>query len=138
MKISEDLRKKFVRELRFCSQNMMEEKNIRKKIFFYSAAYGMARRVMNLEFDPQIQMIESILEFSYQIINVRIKILTSGDTTIPIVEGMLDKLTEAVYELSIRIEKDQDTYETLQKISNYAFITTGNGYYLYTKGLVQI
>jgi hypothetical protein len=137
--ISPESRKEFVNELRHVSQKILEEEDVRKKIFYYSAAYGIARRLINSQYDPQINFLELILEVSYNTIRARIEtILQQQDLTVPIIEGFFDKLAENVNELALKIEKDEDTYKTLEKIAVLTHITTGNGYYLYTKGLIKI
>ena len=37
--------------------------------------------------------------------------------------------------LEKNIEKDEDTYLVLEKISNLTYLTTGNGYYLTQRGI---
>jgi len=139
MDISPESRKEFVNELRHVSQKILEEEDVRKKAYYYSAAYGIARRLINFQYDPQINFLELVLEVSYNTIRARIEtIVQQRDLTIPLVEGFFDRLAENVNELASKIEKDEDVYRTLEKIAVLTHITTGNGYYLYTKGLIKI
>lgn len=139
MELSPESRKEFVKELRYVSQKILEEEDVRKKIFYYSAAYGIARRLVNLQYDPQVNFMELILEVSYNTIKARIETIVGGrDSTIPLVEGFFDKLAENVNELASKVEKDEDAYGALEKIATLTHVTTGNGYYIYTKGLVKI
>ena len=65
-------------------------------------------------------------------------IILGKDTVIDFPEGFFEKLGDCLEELAKSIESDQDTYAVLQKISSLAYISTGNGYYLYQKGILKI
>ena len=65
-------------------------------------------------------------------------IILGKDTVIDFPEGFFEKLSECLEELAKNIENNQDTYAVLQKISLLAYISTGNGYYLYQKGILKI
>lgn len=138
MNIPKPVREELVNELRFAAKKTSEEPDIRRKIFFYSAAYGVARRVLNSAYDPQILCAEFILEVSYNTINARSQAIYQGDTNIPFIEGFFDKLVGCLEELATRIENDEEIYKTLEKIIALTHTTTGNGYYLYVKGMAQI
>ena len=60
------------------------------------------------------------------------------DTLIDLPDDLFDKLCDSLEELAEKIEKDEDTYSVLQKLSVFAYVTTGNGYYLYRKGILRI
>jgi len=59
-----------------------------------------------------------------------------GVNTFP--KDVFDKLENALEELVVKIEKGEKTYPVLEKISNLAYSTTGNGYYLYLKGMLTV
>ncbi len=138
MNIPDPLRKELVRELRHVSKKIVEEEMPQRKVFFYSAAYGIARRILNLSYDPQINLVECILEITFNTINARVQSIIQGDVTIPLVDGFFSLLATHVMELASRIEKNEDVYKTLESITALAHLTTGNGYYLYTKGVIKI
>jgi hypothetical protein len=52
--------------------------------------------------------------------------------------NLFDRLCSCMEELATRIERNQKTYAILQDIANIAYSTTGNGFYLYTKGILKI
>lgn len=41
-------------------------------------------------------------------------------------------------ESASNVYKKEDTYRTLEKLMTLTHVTTGNGYYLFTKGLVKV
>ncbi len=122
-------------EINYCRAKINAESDLRKKAYYYSSAYGMTRRIFNLEFDPQLQFIDFILNSSYQAIFSRIAILMSGDNTIPITDEFFDGLSNCLELLEDRIRNNEDTYDVLEKIVNLMSTIDGNGYYLMQKGV---
>lgn len=138
MKISEALRQELVKELRYVVDRVRTESDPRKKIYFFSGAYGHIQRVFNIDFDPQLLLMHFILNGAYEILRGRTDAMILGrDTLIDIPEAVLNGLCDALEELAKEIESDRDTYLTLQRIVSLAYIGTGNGYYLYQKGVIK-
>lgn len=122
-------------EINYCRAKINAESDLRKKAYYYSSAYGMTRRIFNLEFDPQLQFIDFILNSSYQAIFSRIAIIMSGDNTIPITDEFFNGLSNCLELLEERIRNNEDTYDVLEKIVNLISTIDGNGYYLMQKGV---
>jgi len=129
----------FIGEIDFVVQKMKAAEDPSTKLYFFSAAYGVAFRILNIQFDPELAFIHQVLNMAYTMINGRVTALSQGqDRPIRIPEELFDRLEEALEEMVTKIEQGEQTYPVLQKISNLAFSTTGNGYYLYLKGLLTI
>lgn len=135
MAISTNYREILADEIKFCREKINSEEDIKKKVYYYSATYGMTRRIFNLEFDSQLQFIDFILNSSYQLILTRISAIMSGDTSIPIANDFFENLTNCLELLENRIRNDEDTYDVLEKIVNLTSTIDGNGYYLKEKGI---
>lgn len=135
MKISTNYREILADEIKFCREKINDEEDIKKKVYYYSAAYGMTRRIFNLEFDSQLQFIDFILNSSYKLILARISAIMSGDTSIPISNDFFYNLANCLEVLENRIRNDEDTYDVLEKIINLTSTIDGNGYYLKEKGV---
>ena len=138
MKITPDFRKGIVDEFRSVAKRIREEEDPARKLFFFSATYGIISRVFNFSFDPQLVFIHMVLNECYNTISASVSVQRGEERPIRVPEELFDKLANATDELADKIENDEDTCETLQKIANIAFSTTGNGYYLYEKGLLSI
>jgi len=139
MEITPEFRKSIVNEFRLVAKKIREEEDPARKLFFFSATYGVISRVFNFSYDPQLVFIHMVLNASYNTLNAAVTRFESiEERAISIPEGLFNKLADATEELADKIEKDEDTYETLQKIAIMCFSTTGNGYYLYEKGLLSI
>ena len=139
MEISNQFRNLIVNEFKFAVKNMRETDHPAQKLYFYSAAYGAVNRVFNIEFDPTLVHIFYILEASYNSINFMTqRILKGEEKSIMLPNELFDHLADAIEDLSNKIAKDGDIYPTLQKIANIAYSATGNGHYLYRKGVFRL
>lgn len=135
MKISTNYRDIIADEIKFCRKKISEEKDPRKKVYYYSAIYGMTRRIYNLEFDPQLQFIDFIVNSTYNTILARITAFMAGDPVIPISDDFFIKLNNCLEQLEDRFRNNEDTYDVLEKIVNLTSTIDGNGYYLIQKGI---
>lgn len=141
MKISDNYKKIIVDEFRSVAGKMKEMEDLSKKLYWFSAAYGVVFRVFNLEFDATLVFVHMILNAAYSTISGRLAAIREGkDETIDIPEGLFDSLQEVVEELAenIEMENEHDIFKNLQRIANLTYATTGNGYYLYQKGVLQL
>ncbi|MEA3421084.1 MAG: hypothetical protein U9Q97_05345 [Acidobacteriota bacterium] len=139
MKLSKNMKKLLLDELRFVIDNMNKSENAIGKMYFFSAAYGATNRIMNIEYDSELVFIHNVLSAAHSTINQRIVALASGaELAVGIPENIFDKLVEALEEIIAFVQKDESTYTALEKISNVAYSTTGNGYYLYLRGKLLV
>lgn len=141
MNISDKSRKIIVDEFRLVAKSMKQIEDPSKKLYWFSAAYGVVERVFNLEFDPTLVFVHLVLNAAYGSINSRVSAIIAGaDRAIVIPEGLFDSLQEVVEELAENIEAktDNNIFENLQRTANLVYATTGNGYYLYLKGMLLI
>lgn len=135
MIISENYRNILAEEIRVARTKMAEEIDSRKKVYYYSAIYGIARRVYNLDFDPHIQFMDFVFNATYNIILGRINTIISGDNTIPISDDFFVRLGNCLQILEERIRNNEDGYDILEKIVSLVSMIEGNGYYLVQKGI---
>jgi hypothetical protein len=138
VQITKDMRKTLAKELRYCADKMSKEKSLARKIFFFSNAEEAVDSVIDFEYDPQLVLIQLVLDVSTATIAYRVELIEKGeDTSVELIEGLFDKLNASLYELSMCIEQDQDTYKIVERIAELAHATTDRGYFIYTKGLVK-
>lgn len=135
MKISKKHRDILVKEINFARKKILGEKDPKRKAYFFSGTYVMLPRIFNLEYDPQLQFIHLVLQVAYGTIIQRINAIAMGDTSVPFPSNYFDKLDGLLGRLQRSIEKDENTYTILEKISNLTYLLSGNGHYLSTKGV---
>ena len=139
MKISLELKKTLVDELRLVAKKVADEIDVRKKIYFFSAAHAMVYRIFNINFDPELVLIHLALNSTHGIVqNLHTMIERGDEKVIQIPDDFFDKLASLTEELAIAIDGDNDVYEILQKIAIRSYSLTGNGYYLYQKGIIKV
>ena len=138
MEISAKNKKILVNEIRTVVEYMSGNNDARQKMFFFSAVFGVVNRIMNIECDPELVFVHQVTNAAYNIINTNLIMATQGQTTPTIPTPVFDKLQEVLEDLATYIEEGKKTYPVLQRISNLAYSTSGNGYYLFLKGLLEI
>ncbi|MBA7479833.1 hypothetical protein ES707_15274 [subsurface metagenome] len=139
MNLSPDMQKRFIDEVNFVIKNMKNTDNPTEKLYFFSAGYAMAQRIINLEYEPELAFIQQVLQLVYNMVNARLLAMSMRqEAGVSIPDGLFSSLEEALEEMVDRIEQGVETYPALQRIVNLAYSTTGNGYYLYLKGLLKV
>lgn len=111
------------------------------KLFFFSAAYGTVRRIMNLYFDPTLVLMHQVLQNAHQSFTQRLKQPQKAGTKFSETpKSFWDALIKSYEALINAFEGDNDNgvRECLEAISYIAYMTTGNGYYLYLRGKALI
>ena len=139
IELSDNLRKAVADEFRYAAERIREEKDLARKNYFFSAAYAVVYRVFNLEFDPSLILVHDVLQRTYRNIDTRLTAIgDSQEKVIRIPEGLFDRLAKHLDELGDAIYNKKDITEPLRKIAIISYVTTGNGYYLYKKGILKI
>ena len=138
MNLSPDMQKTFTDEIHFVAEKMKAADTPVEKLYFFSAGYSMAQRIINFEYEPELSFIHQVLLLVYNIVNTRQAAISAGQGSISIPDNLFNRLEEALKEMADRIEQGLETYPTLQKMVNLAYSTTGNGYYLYLKGMLTV
>jgi transaldolase len=117
---------------------MSKSSTPQEKMFFFSAIFGMANRIMNLEYDPELAFLHHVTLAAYSTINTNLAVMAQGQTVITLPPNVFDKLQDTLNNLAKYIEEGKQTYPVLEVISNLAYSTSGNGYYLFLKGVLTI
>ena len=134
MNLSPEMQKTFTDEIHFIVGKMKATDIPAEKLYFFSAGYGMAQRIINFEYEPELSFIHQVLLLVYNMVNTRQAAISAGHGP----DNLFNRLEEALEEMADRIEQGLETYPTLQKMVNLAYSTTGNGYYLYLKGMLTV
>lgn len=141
MKISDDSLDKIVDEFNYVAKEMQATDDPFKKMFLFSATYGIIQRLINVEYDPHLIYIHLVLQTTYERINSRLNSLVSGmDKAIDFPDVIFDKLPDIVIQLAEQIHSCSQIgiNNKLEEIATLSYLTTGNGYYLFQKGLLKV
>ena len=138
MHLSANNKKVLVKEIKTAADFMGKANTAQEKMYFFSAVFGIANRIMNLEFDPELGFIHHVTTAAYNTINTTLLLISQGQSVPTLHEGVFDRLQEALEDLATHIEEGKRTYPVLERISNLAYSTSGNGYYLFLKGMLRV
>lgn len=138
MNLSKDMSKLFIDELNFVLKNMKATDKSAEKLYFFSGIFAVANRIFNIEFHSELVFIHNVVQAAHKQILESLALVSQGGLDIGIPEDIFNGLEAEIEEMITRISHDQDIYSSLQKISNLAYSTTGNGRYLHFKGMLTI
>lgn len=127
-----------VKELRRIAITMKKEEDLEKKLYIFSAAYGIAARTYRYSFSKHYLLAEFVLNTCYSAIGDRIQRLKSGDNTVEVDEIHFEKLQTNLSLLADAFENDESVLEPLETILTIAFSTSGAGNYLKEKGMLVL
>ena len=140
MKISEVNKKIIVDEFRTILELMKNTSNVNEKLFYFSATYGMVSRILNIDYDSLLILIHSVLTSTHSSINSLLNnIVNNSFAFFSIPKNYFEMIEENLKEITLAIDKNNETkiYKVLEKFSVLAYISIGNGNYLYKRGIIK-
>ena len=132
------MKKELVSELKRVSKLVKDEPDTRKKLYYYSAAYGITSRVMKFSFRGDLLLADMVLNQSYLMVTDRLNKVMGGDTTVELKPEVFSSLSNGVLELALAFEKEEPVQVALEKILITAYSTNGPGNYLKEKGALAL
>ncbi len=139
MNLSPEMKKTFIDEIRFVLKNMRNTTIASQKWYFFSAIHAMAQRILNFEYEPELVFVFQVFQLAYNTVNARLAALSVGqEAGINIPDNLFTKIEDELEKMVTLMEKGDSSYPVLQRLINIAYSTTGNGHYLYLKGMLKI
>ena len=139
MKISKKNRSLIVKELKYVADSMDEHVTGQEKLYYFSGTYAVVQRILNTEFSQDLAFLHFVLRQTFDSFNGRLQaIIKAGETVIQLTEEHFEKLSTLTKELADKIGKSEDLNDTLKKITVLTYTTTGNGFYLMQKGVINL
>ena len=122
---------------------MAETEDIAGKLYYFSVFYGEAGRQLNMHWDADLALLFIVVQAACAQITNRVKLPTSaGFPPDGVSEEFLRAIDEASDELAAAFEETAidipRLYAALARAAELTYITTGNGAYLYQKGMVKL
>ena len=131
-------RRELVQELRRVENLMRRESSIEKKIYYFSAAYGITSRTFRYSFSKDILLTDFVLQGAYNILMDRLNRLKSGEKTVSIDEFLFEGICDGLKLLADEVESKAKLQDALEIILTAAYATTGPGNYLREKGDMKL
>ena len=138
-----EYRQRLAKEYRYAATRMQQESQLAKRLFYFSVFYGEAQRVLNMEWDRDLVLIFTVTQQAYAQINT-ITIAPMLPATAIDMSIISDKLTNTASDLAAYFEKTEvetnegELCQILGRFAELAYIVSGNGSYLYEKGLIKL
>jgi len=130
-------KKELITELKNVAKMMSEEKDIEKKIYLFSAAYGITSRTLRYDFKEDYLLADFVLNGAYNGLIERLNRLKGGDSTVMLESIHFERIQDGLIELSQSFEKNLSPCDALKKILSTMYSTTGPGHYLRLKGMMD-
>jgi hypothetical protein len=115
---------------------------IEEKLYFFSAVYGTANKIMNFECDPLLVLLHQEIQSTHANFTGRINqpINPNNESFMGMPDEFVIALIAYTKELRTALVKNNDSEIRLviQKFANLSYASTGNGFYLYTIGRLKI
>ncbi|MGB6837008.1 MAG: hypothetical protein WBF66_04810 [Dehalococcoidia bacterium] len=130
-------------EFRVTASKVAEARDIRGKIYYFSAFFGEASRQLNIHWHPDLALLWMVAQGACQAVNSRGA--QTGDADFPFggfPDGLPQAINEVSNELAVAFEGEEmdvpRLYAALARAAELAYAMTGNGAYLCDKGMIRI
>ena len=138
-----EFRQRLTKEYRYAVTKMQEVKEPAKKLYYFSVIFGEAQRVLNWEWDRDLALIYTVTQHVHTQINTTMQIPGLG--LLPMDWATVyEKLTQLASDLADYYEKvenddnKEEMYQVLGRLAEIAYAISGNGSYLYEKGILKL
>jgi len=140
--LPEPIRQQLAAEFRFAASKVAEATDIAMKVYYFSVFFGETGRQLNMHWDADLALLWSVSQHACTAISGR---LAQAIGAFPL-GGFPDEFLQAIDEVSVEMAgafegKELDLprlYAALARTAELTFITTGNGAYLFQKGMVKL
>ena len=130
-------------EFRFAATKVAESDDIDGKVYFFSVFYGETGRQLNMHWDPDLALLFIVGQAACAAMSNRAKLPPSAGFQ---PDGVSDEFSQALDEVSNELATAFEgteidiprLYAALARTAELTYITTGNGAYLYQKGMVKL
>ena len=138
-----EFRQRLAKEYRYAVTKMQEAAEPAKKLYYFSVFFGESQRVLNWEWDRDLVLILTVTQYVHTQINATTQIPTLGVLPIDWVTAF-DKLTQAASEIASYYEDAEnddnrhEMYQALGRLAEVAYAISGNGSYLFERGILKL
>jgi len=141
LSLPNELRERLAHELRYAVTKMGEARAPLEKLYYFSVFYGEATRVLNWHWDRDLALIWMVTQNVHNTITARVHAISQGEPVVRLSEAFFDTLTLESVALVDYIEKQADDNELCRimgRLAELVYATTGNGFYLLSKGNLKL
>lgn len=126
MPLSEMLKDYLAGECEIVSRHILETDTPRDKLYYFSAVFGAAQRVLNIEFSRSVVLLQVVSTYTHSALIGRL----NDQSLPPLTDSYFEQLAAVVQELGSRLRHEQDYSDLVEHIATLGYAVTGNGHYL--------
>ncbi len=135
-----EYRQRIANEYRYAVTKMQDAGSLDKKLFYFSVIFSEPQRVLNWDWENDLALIHFITKEVHQQL---IGAISHTHTVVPIDWSIIvEALTKATIDLTVYFEMNEtngkELLSILGRFAAIAYSVTGNGGYLYEKGLFKL
>ena len=106
-------RRELAAELRRVENLMRRESSVEKKIYYFSAAYGITSRTFRYSFTKDYLLADFVLQGAYNLLTDRLNRLKAGDKTVPLDDILFEEICDGLKLLADKELSPRITYRML-------------------------
>jgi hypothetical protein len=134
----EFFRKELVAELRRVENMIRQSPSIDKKIYYFSATYGITGRTYRYSFSNDVLIADILLQSVYNMMTERLNLIKAGNPTVDPDIKIFEKICDGLRDLANCFEAKENIQGPLEIITSAGFSLTGPGNYLKEKGDLMV
>ena len=146
MLLPEDIRQNLAEQFTFAVERMVQATTTRdapNQLYYFSAFYSELNRTFNRHWDPELALLHLVLHDTHNKIITRVSQQGAGvSPQIGVPVALLEELTRQAVKLTAFFHEDEvnvlELHAIETRISELAYVCTGNGFYLFQRGLIKI
>ncbi len=141
--LPKEVHQRIASEFRFAASKMAEAPDLSTKTYYFSAFYGELQRALNYDWSDELSLVHMILQTSHQTIKGRIDLAIAGvEPGLGLPSEFAQAYTRFASDMASLFERPEideaALYRLLARAAALNYSVTGNGYYLYLKGVLSL
>lgn len=141
MQLPEELRQRLIMEYRFAAEQMQETDDPYESLYYLSVFFGEASRVLNWHWDSELALLHVVIMAAQQGTSNALAKMTTGERVVKITPAFINAITQAAVNLAEWMDHNGTSEQFLTIMARFAelgYATSGNGYYLMTRGYIKV
>src|SRR4030042_5752233 len=127
--LSEELCQRVAKEYRYAAIKMRESAEIPRRLYYFSAFYGEAQRILNFQWDTDLAQVYMATHYAYSNISTRIQ---NPASAIPfdaekIFSALIDTASSIADYFENGCKDSTKLHDLIGLLAKIGYITTGNG-----------
>jgi len=131
-------KRELVTELRRIENMIRREQSLEKKIYYFSAVYGITSRTYRYSFSEDVLIMDILFHSVYNMMTERLNLVKTGNTTVVFDQLIFERICDGLVNLANSFESGENVLEPLKKIVTAGFALTGPGNYMREKEELHI